>query len=87
MTLMRAISTVKPAHSRAVSNFASALSQPLPEDEALLRKTRSVSRGTDEEEEEFFDALDVFDKDVIKMLNLDENFETLQSDSPKRLPP
>lgn len=29
-----------------------------------------------DESEEFFDALDVFDKDIINFLQLDENFES-----------
>jgi hypothetical protein len=30
-----------------------------------------------EDEDEFFDAMDVFDKEVIEMLNLDENLEKM----------
>ena len=31
--------------------------------------------NSEDDDEEFFDALDVFDKDIIQYLNLDQNFE------------
>ncbi len=36
----------------------------------------SYHEGSDEEE--FYDALDVFDKDVIEILKLDANFQKIQ---------
>lgn len=46
------------------------------------QKERSQSRGTAEEvedDEQFFDAHDVFDAEVIQMLNLDQNLEKVKS--------
>jgi hypothetical protein len=56
--------------------------------DAQSRKDRSQSRGTAEEvddDEQFFDAYDVFDSEVIKMLNLDQNLEKVKHvDSPSK---
>ena len=38
------------------------------------QRIRASSRATDDDEEEFFDAHDVFDKEIIAMLKLDDNF-------------
>jgi len=49
--------------------------------DAHSRKERSQSRGTAEEvddDEQFFDAHDVFDSEVIQMLNLDQNLEKVK---------
>jgi hypothetical protein len=49
--------------------------------DAQSRKERSQSRGTAEEvddDEQFFDAHDVFDSEVIQMLNLDQNLEKVK---------